>query len=43
MMDKQDHPRPHRRVFVNGLAVKDLAHALAPGGEVTVVQALSGG
>jgi molybdopterin converting factor small subunit len=43
MVDEQDRLRPHMRVFVNGLAIKDLAHPIAPGDEVAVVQALSGG
>ena len=43
MVDEQDHLLPHMRVFVNGLAVKDLAQPLRPADQVAVVQALSGG
>jgi sulfur carrier protein ThiS len=31
------------RVFVNGKAVHDLAHPIAPDDDVGIVQALSGG
>ena len=43
MVDEQEQLRPHMRVFVNGRAVKSLAHGLAPADEVAIVQALSGG
>ena len=43
MVDEQDRLRPHMRVFVNGLAVKDLAQPVGPDDQVAVVQALSGG
>lgn len=43
MVDEQDRLRPHMRVFVNRLAVHDLAHPIAPSDEVAIVQALSGG
>lgn len=43
MVDEQDRLRPHMRVFVNGQAVHDLAHALQPTDDVGIVQALSGG
>lgn len=43
MVDEQDRLRPHMRVFVEGLALHDLAHALQPGAGVNIVQALSGG
>ncbi|MBL0149428.1 MAG: MoaD/ThiS family protein [Ideonella sp.] len=43
MVDEQDRLRPHMRVFVEGLALHDLAHALPPGAGVNIVQALSGG
>ena len=43
MIDEQDRMRRHVRFFVNGDQVFDLAHALVPGDEVVIVQALSGG
>lgn len=43
MVDEQDRLRPHMRVFVNRRAVHELAHPIAPGDEVAIVQALSGG
>lgn len=43
MVDEQDRLRPHMRVFVNGQGVRDLAHALQPADDVSIVQALSGG
>ena len=43
MIDEQDRMRPHMRFFVRGRAVFDLAHPLAPGDELHIVQALSGG
>jgi sulfur-carrier protein len=43
MIDEQDRLRPHMRVFVNGRAIRDLAQALQPTDDVSVVQALSGG
>ena len=43
MVDKHGHLRPHTRVFVNGMAVHDLALPLQPGFDVSIVQALSGG
>ena len=43
MVDEQDRLRPHMRVFVNRLAVHDLAHPLRPTDDVAIVQALSGG
>lgn len=43
MVDEQQRMRPHMRVFVNGQAVHDLAQALQPGDDVSIVQALSGG
>jgi molybdopterin converting factor small subunit len=43
MVDEQDRLRPHMRVFIGGQAIHDLAHALRPGDEVNIVQALSGG
>ena len=43
MVDEQERLRPHMRVFVNGLALHDLALPLPPGCDVNIVQALSGG
>ncbi|MBI3203250.1 MAG: MoaD/ThiS family protein [Myxococcales bacterium] len=43
VVDEQDRLRPHMRFFVNGEQVFDLATALTPRDEVTLVQALSGG
>jgi molybdopterin converting factor small subunit len=43
MIDEQDRMRPHMRFFVNGVQVRDLAHALGPTDTVQIVQALSGG
>jgi molybdopterin synthase sulfur carrier subunit len=42
MIDEQDTIRPHIRIFVNRERV-ELAAALAPGDEVQILQALSGG
>jgi sulfur-carrier protein len=43
MVDEQGALRPHMRVFVNGLAVRQLSHPLNATDEVAIVQALSGG
>ena len=43
MVDEQDHVRKHMRVFVNRVVVEDLSTALAPGDEVHIFHALSGG
>jgi len=43
MVDEQERLRAHMRVFVDGRAVQTLEHALQPGAEVAIVQALSGG
>jgi len=43
MINEQDQMRRHVRFFVNGTAVFDLALPLAPGDELCIVQALSGG
>jgi molybdopterin converting factor small subunit len=43
MVDEQDSLRPHMRVFIDGQAIHSLAHALRPGEDVNIVQALSGG
>lgn len=41
--DEQGQLRPNMRLFVNGLGVRDLGHALQPDDFVAVVLALSGG
>ena len=43
MIDEQDRIRRHIRIFVNGAQLRDLAQPLAPGDELVIVQALSGG
>ena len=43
VVDEQNRLRPNMRVFVNGLGVRDLAHALRPDDFVALVLALSGG
>ncbi|HEY6578610.1 MAG TPA: MoaD/ThiS family protein [Rhizomicrobium sp.] len=43
IVDEQDAMRPHIRFFVNGAQMFDVSHALHPGDEVQIVQALSGG
>lgn len=43
VVDEQRLLRPNMRLFVNGLIVRDLGHALQPGDQVAVVLALSGG
>ena len=43
VVDEQDRLRPNMRVFVNGLGVRDLGHALGPSDFVAIVLALSGG
>jgi len=43
MIDEQDAIRPHIRIFVNRSLAPTLSAALAPGDEVLVVAALSGG
>lgn len=43
VIDEQDRMRPHMRFFLNGEQVFDLAVALKPTDEITLVQALSGG
>lgn len=43
VIDEQDRLRPNMRIFVNGLGVRDLAHALKPDDFVAIVLALSGG
>jgi molybdopterin synthase sulfur carrier subunit len=43
MIDEQDAIRPHVKIFVNRHQVASVASPLAPGDEVLVVAALSGG
>jgi molybdopterin synthase sulfur carrier subunit len=43
VVDEQQQLRPNMRVFVNGLSVRDLGHALQPDDFVAIVLALSGG
>jgi sulfur-carrier protein len=43
VVDEQNQLRPNMRVFVNGLGVRELGHALQPDDFVAVVLALSGG
>ena len=43
VVDEQRQLRPNMRIFVNGLGVRDLQHALGPDDFVAVVLALSGG
>ncbi len=43
VVDEQCQLRPNMRLFVNGIGVRDLQHALQPGDFVAVVLALSGG
>ena len=43
MVDEQNRIRPHMRIFVNREAVPGLDVPLAPGDDVQILQALSGG
>ncbi|MFZ3321681.1 MAG: MoaD/ThiS family protein [Usitatibacter sp.] len=43
VVDEQDAVRPHIRFFVNRELVRSIGVALAPGDEILVVAALSGG
>ena len=43
VVDERRLLRPNMRVFVNGLGVRDLGHALGPQDFVALVLALSGG
>jgi len=43
VVDEQNRLRPNMRIFVNGLGVRELGHALRPDDFVAVVLALSGG
>ena len=43
VVDEQGLLRPNLRIFVDGLGVRDLQHALQPHSFVAIVLALSGG
>lgn len=43
IVDEQERLRPHIKVFVAGRPVRGLETAVAPGDEVHILQALSGG
>lgn len=43
VVDEQNQLRPNMRIFVNGIGVRDLGHALGPDDFVAIVLALSGG
>jgi molybdopterin converting factor small subunit len=43
VVDEQNRLRPNMRIFVNGVGVRELQHALQPNDFVAVVLALSGG
>ena len=43
MIDEQDAVRRHMRIYVNREQMRKIDIALAPGDEVMIVQALSGG
>ncbi|MDP2007083.1 MAG: MoaD/ThiS family protein [Rubrivivax sp.] len=43
VVDEQQQLRPNMRIFVNGIGVRELGHALQPADFVAVVLALSGG
>ena len=43
VVDEREQLRPNLRIFVNGLGVRDLGHALQPDDFVAIVLALSGG
>ena len=43
VVDERELLRPNMRIFVNGLGVRDLGHALQPDDFVAIVVALSGG
>ena len=43
MIDEQDRIRPHILIFVAGRPARDLRVPVAPGDEVQIVAALSGG
>lgn len=43
MVDERDALRPHMRVFVNRVKIRDLDLPLQPSDEIHILQALSGG
>lgn len=43
VVDEQNLLRPNMRIFVNGVGIRDLQHALQPDDAVALVLALSGG
>jgi sulfur-carrier protein len=43
VVDERNLLRPNMRIFVNGVGVRELGHALQPDDFVAVVLALSGG
>jgi molybdopterin converting factor small subunit len=43
LVDEQGRLRPHMNFFVGGVLVRDLATPVAPGEEVHILGALSGG
>jgi sulfur-carrier protein len=43
VIDEQGAVRRHMRIFVSGVQVFDLTHALHASDEIAIVQALSGG
>lgn len=43
VVDEQNLLRPNLRLFVNGIGVRELQHAVSPRDFVALVQALSGG
>lgn len=43
VVDEQDHLRANMRIFVNGVGVRELGHALRQDDAVAIVLALSGG
>jgi molybdopterin converting factor small subunit len=43
VIDEQDRIRPHMNIFVGGALVRDLHRSLAPGEDIHILAALSGG
>jgi molybdopterin converting factor small subunit len=43
VVDERGQLRPNMRIFVNGVGVRELRHALQPDDAVAIVLALSGG
>ena len=43
IIDEQDSIRPHIKIYVSGLMARGLNTTVAEGGEVFILQALSGG